>query len=69
MEATKLRNLKKGDYFTLKPIEEPTEDQVYIKGDFIRLERFNRYSCTKFSNINVERFLKGDTPVYTDFIF
>ena len=42
MESTKLKNLKKGDYFTLKPIEEPTGDQVYIK---------------------------GDTKVYTDFIF
>lgn len=69
MEATKLRNLKKGDYFTLKPIEEPTGNQVYIKGDFVRFERLNKYSCTKFNDANAERFLKGDTPVYTDFIF
>ena len=67
--ATKLKNLKKGDYFTLKPISEPREDQVYIKGDFVRVEKINKYSCTKFSDINSERFLKGDTEVYTDFIF
>lgn len=69
MGTTKLKNLKKGDYFTLKPIEEPTGDQVYIKGDFVRVEKLNKYSCSKFNDICSERFLKGDTIVYTDFIF
>ena len=67
--VTKLKNLKKGDYFTLKPIPEPKENQVYVKGIFIREERLNKYSCSKFSDMNDERLLKGDTIVYTDFIF
>ena len=69
MGTTKLKNLKKGDYFTLKPIEEPTGNQVYIRGDFVRVDGLNKYSCIKFNDMNAERFLKGDTIVYTDFIF
>ena len=32
MEKTTISNLKKGEFFTLKPIENPTESQVYISG-------------------------------------
>ena len=62
-----LKELKKGDYFTLKPYEEPKESQVYVKGDYERSEK--KYSCCKFSDVNYERFLKGSTTVYTDFTF
>ena len=34
-----LKNLKKGEYFTIKPIEAPTEKQVYIKGDYDRASK------------------------------
>ena len=62
-----LKELKKGDWFTLKPIAEPKESQVYIRGDYERSDK--KYSCSKWSDINYERFLKGTTKVYTDFIF
>ena len=62
-----LKELKKGDWFTLKPIEYPNESQVYIRGDYDRSDK--KYSCCKWSDINYERFLKGTTKVYTDFIF
>lgn len=67
MMAVKLKDLKKGEYFTLKPIEEPTESQVYIKGDYERSDK--KYCCEKFSDMNSWRMLKGDKEVYTDFYF
>lgn len=62
-----LNQLKKGEWFTLKPIEYPKESQVYVRGDYERSEK--KYSCSKWSDINAERFLKGTTVVYTEFIF
>lgn len=63
----KLKDLKIGEYFTLKPIEEPTENQVYIRGEYDRTER--KYDCGKFSDISFSRLLKGDKEVYTEFTF
>ena len=63
----KLKELKKGEYFTLKPIAEPKESQVYIKEEYDRSEK--KYICGKFSDISASRLLKPDTTVYTDFIF
>lgn len=62
-----LKDLKKGEYFTLKPIAEPTEKQVYIKGDYDREER--KYDCGRFHDISLNKMLKGTTTVYTDFTF
>ena len=62
-----LKELKKGEWFTLKPIEYPKESQVYVRGDYEKSEK--KYSCIKWSDINSERFLKGTTIVYTEFIF
>lgn len=62
-----VRELKKGEYFTLKPIAEPKESQVFIRGDYCREEK--KFDCTKFSDFCSSRMLKGDTLVYTDFIF
>lgn len=63
----KLKDLKIGEYFTLKPYSEPTEKQVYIRGEYDRTER--KYECGKFCDISYSRYLKGDTEVYTDFTF
>lgn len=63
----KLKELKQGDWFTLKPIEEPKASQVYIRGEYDRTEK--KYDCGKFSDISYSRLLKGDTEVYTDFTF
>lgn len=62
-----IKEIKKGDYFTLKPIEEPKESQVYVRGEYDRSEK--KYSCYKFSDTNAERFFAGTKEVYTDFIF
>ena len=34
-----IKDLKIGEYFTLKPIENPTEKQVFIRGEYDRSEK------------------------------
>lgn len=67
MESKKIRDLKKGEYFTLKPIEEPKETQVYIREDFDRSE--GKYWGQKWSDISSGRFFSGDKVVYVGFTF
>lgn len=62
-----VKQLKKGEWFTLKPISEPKESQVFVRGEYDRTEK--KYECGKFSDISYSRLLKGDTEVYTDFVF
>lgn len=67
MEAKRLKELKKGDYFTLKPVEYAQDNEVWVRGEYDRSSR--KYSIYKFSDINHESFKSGNTKVYTDFIF
>lgn len=67
MLAVKVKDLKKGDFFTLKPIEEPKETQVYIRGDYDR--SIKKFCCDKFWDISEWCLLNGDKIVYTDFYF
>ena len=67
MIAVMVKELKQGDWFTLKPIEEPKESQVYIRREYDRSER--KYFGEKFSDMSYGRYFKGDRVVYTDFIF
>lgn len=62
-----IKNLRKGDFFTLKDIEEPKESRVYIKGEYDRVSK--SYSCVKFSDNNCEKFFKGNKEVFTGFTF
>lgn len=62
-----LKDLKKGDYFTLKAISNPTDCQVYVRDSYDRSSK--KFCCYKFSDICSSRLLKPDTYVYTDFIF
>ena len=63
----KLKDLKIGEYFTLKPLENPKESQVYIRGEYDRTDK--KYCCGKFSDISYSRLLDGNKEVYTDFTF
>ena len=63
----KLKDLKKGEYFTLKPMENPKESQVYIRGEYDRSEK--KYDCGRFDDVSYSRLFKGDKEVYTDFTF
>lgn len=65
--GVKLKDLKKGEYFTLTPISAPSEYQVCIKGDYDRITK--KYDCGCFHDISLSRQISGDRVVYTDFIF
>lgn len=68
MRETTLKELKKGEYFTLKPIEEPSTKQVYIREEYDRSER--AYWCAKWDDcLSDGRYVKGTRKVYTDFMF
>ena len=63
MHAVKLRDLKKGTEFKRKP----DAHKVYIRGEFIRDDRLNKYSCEDWEDISRWIHLKGDTVVWTGF--
>ena len=63
----RVKDLKIGEYFTIKPIEEPKESQVYIRGEYGRSAK--KYCCGKFSDISASRLFDGNKEVYTDFTF
>lgn len=63
----KLKDLKQGEYFTLKPIPEPNGSQVWIRGEYDRSD--GMYLCTRWSDMNSWRYFRGDREVYTDFTF
>ena len=63
----KLRDVKKGAWFTLKPIECPKPSQVWIRGEYDRTEK--RYSAINWDDMNRERFLSGNREVFVDFTF
>ena len=65
----KLKDLKRGEYFTRKPMHEQAAKplQVYIKEDYDRSTK--KYWCQKWDDISKGMGLKGDTEVYTDFTF
>lgn len=67
MQAIKLKDLKKGEWFTRKEIEHPNDSQVFIRGDYCREDK--KYYNQRYSDINSEIALKGDTVVYIGFTF
>ena len=62
-----IKDLKIGEYFTLKPIENPKENQVYIRGEYDRTEK--KYDCGRADDISYSRYFNGDKEVYTDFVY
>lgn len=63
----KVRDLKHGEYFTIKPLSSPTEKQVYIRGEYDRAEK--KYCCGRFDDISYSREFDGNKEVFTDFTF
>lgn len=62
-----VKELKKGQYFTLKQLGDPNEKQVWVRGEYDRETK--KYSAVRFSDVNDERFFDGKRPVYTDYTF
>ena len=67
MKLKDLKNKAPNNWFTLKPIDEPKENQVWIRESYDRSEK--KYWCCKWSDINSGRFISGEKEVYTDFTF
>lgn len=67
MEKTTIRNLKKGEFFTLKPIEDPKESQVWVKDSYDKWEK--KWTCIRFDDICTSKDLSPDKIVYTGFTF
>lgn len=63
----KIKELKKGDFFTKRQIENPSELQVWVRSDYVRSE--GKYECYLFGDVNHTSLIKGDKEVFTDFIF
>ena len=63
-KAVPLKSLKKGAWFTVKPIAEPTDKQVYIKDDYDREEK--KFMCGRCDDISYSTYFKGDKLVYDD---
>lgn len=58
-----IRELKKGDYFTLKPCKtEPNESQIWVRDYYDRNEK--KYYAYNYADVNRERCFKGDKIVY-----
>ena len=51
MEKKTIKDLKRGEYFTLNPIEEPQESQVWVRGEYI--PEAKAYSTYKLSLIHI----------------
>lgn len=67
MQKIKIKDLPKGEYFTLNPLEFPKDSQVWVKGEYERSTK--KYSTHKWSDVNHEVLRKGDKEVYIGFTF
>lgn len=67
MEEKLLKDLKVGDWFTLKPVAEPSENIVWVRDAYDRGSK--KYSCYKWSDVNHESLKNGNTKVYIGFTF
>lgn len=57
----KVKDLRKGDFFTKKDTPAPSDNQVWIRGDYIRSEK--RFECIRFSDCNSFCYLPGEKIV------
>lgn len=67
MIAKKLKDVRKGEWFTRKPIEDPKDNQIWIRGDYDRETK--KYCSSNFDDINRFIYLKGETTVYVGYTF
>lgn len=67
MKPVFLKDVKKGTFFTLRPIEEPSESQVFVRGEYDRFEK--KFDCYRWSDINDWRLWSGNKVVYVGFTF
>lgn len=62
-KTIKLKDIPFGMVFKRKP----DSKKVLIRGNYVRYDGLNRYSCTSWDDMCDEIFVKGDTLVYVGF--
>jgi len=60
---TTIEKVKLGDLFTLKDKEDAT---LYVRGDYNRIDNYNRYLCSAWDKDVNDKHLKKGTVVYTN---
>lgn len=65
-DIDEIRNLKKGEWFTLRHIETPKPNQVWIRNHYDKAN--NRYSIINWETQR-ERFIRADRKAYLNFTF
>jgi hypothetical protein len=61
-----IRNIKQGEWFTLRHIEEPKPNQVWIRNHYDQSSK--TYSISNWST-GQERFVRADRKAYLNFTF
>lgn len=64
MQTQTIRTLRKGEFFRLK---DNGTAPVWVRGEYNREAK--KYSTYKFDDVNHERLLRGDQPVFVGFTF
>lgn len=68
--SVKVKDLKKGAFFTLKDASGSTfipKRVVWVRGDYDRNSK--KYECYKYDDVNYFSYLRGERVVFTDFTF
>jgi len=63
---TTIKDIKLNSWFTLKDIEEPKENQVWVRNHYDRETK--TYCITNWATQR-ERFIKANKQVFVDFTF
>ena len=66
MRNKQIRDLQINEWFTLKDIQEPKPNQVWVRNHYDRATK--TFSISNWETQR-ERFIKVNTKVFTDFIF
>lgn len=68
--SIKVKELKKGEFFTLKDVTGSTfipDSVVWVRGEYDRSSK--KYECYKYDDVNHFSYLRAERVVYTDFVF
>jgi hypothetical protein len=67
MDAVKIEDVKIGELFTKKEIENPNETQVFTRMEYCRESK--KYCAQRFSDFCDYQYLRKGTVVYINFTF
>ena len=62
-----IKDIKQDEMFTLKNIEEPTSNQVWLKSHYDRSTR--KFVIYNFNDIGKSKLIDGSKEIFTNFTF